>query len=452
METFPMIYVLHGSDVQSHTEAFSKILINLQSESRISGYTFIPANQDLTTFKSNVHITDFLVVMLSSEIELQLVRIMSIFNEIKTTKPGVRIAEVIIDNIPYEDDYLVFPKNLQAIRLQKDMDGAWAGVQKDLQDLLPKRSTKKKKFPYLILGGVAAAILLLLVFIVTSGAKPTAMFSYKLQNSGTSNPEFCYAGRCMITFTNTSKEYDTVEWKLGDSVSNVEQFSAFFLQPGTVEITLTAFAGKKKSVYSKKINVKQGPVAEFRSSVQDTNCEGPCAVTLINRSKYAMTSIWVVDDISFPANKVDTIMNLAVGAHTVKLIAINEDNVADTATDIVDVVKSGELFADFEINYLNTTANKMNFQFKSKAKNETSVKWTFNGGTPSESTLKDEVVGFPRNHVYQVELKALNGNNAVSKIHTVNTRRKAKISDIFKLGNNVWIYKDRKLIKNKVIR
>ncbi|HET8735706.1 MAG TPA: hypothetical protein VFM69_03815, partial [Pricia sp.] len=109
--------------------------------------------------------------LLTNGIEPEKTSIESILLGIKAANPKVLIAEIIIDHVPYETQFIAFPQDLQPIRSREDMDAVWNGIGRNLRDVFPARQEPvavasasfpwKKYLPYAL-----GALALILIFFL----------------------------------------------------------------------------------------------------------------------------------------------------------------------------------------------------------------------------------------------------------------------------------------------
>lgn len=142
MASLPSIYAIQASDAPQHTGRFRKILQNLQTENRIQGFTMLGPDDDLSSVTDQVGEEDLILIMLSRQLEDHKKEIENKFKSPETSQAGVRVAEILVDNVVYDNEFITFPTNLQPIRDREDMDVAWSGIGENLKDMFP---VKKKQ-------------------------------------------------------------------------------------------------------------------------------------------------------------------------------------------------------------------------------------------------------------------------------------------------------------------
>lgn len=186
MENPKTIIVVHASDSEQHLGHFKKILDNLKKEERIAGYTTLDSNSaDENSFK-DLGSEDMVAVMLTNDILDSKASIESWLTNVKK-QSDLKVAEILIDNIPYETDFIAFPTSLEPIRASEDMDSVWQGIANNFEKLFPKPEIKpgptpvpkpippkpawKKYMPY-ILTLVALIIVAFFLFRMCNTPKP----------------------------------------------------------------------------------------------------------------------------------------------------------------------------------------------------------------------------------------------------------------------------------------
>jgi len=176
MSSLPRIYTIQASDAPQHSETLRKILLELESEKRISGYTELSPDDDLSSVSENLQSEDLVLVLLTKAFEADKTKIENQLKTIKSGQPRVKVAEILIDNVVYDNEFITFPADLRPIRDREDMDGAWSEIGKSLKNMLPvKQGDEETEEPvsgndwgkYLKIAGVVVG--LLLIFFVIRG-------------------------------------------------------------------------------------------------------------------------------------------------------------------------------------------------------------------------------------------------------------------------------------------
>ena len=148
MQSLPKIYTIQASDAPQHTDRLRKILQGMKTEKRIRGHTVFNLDDDLSTLSHLVREQDMILLPLTNQIEPKRDEIGKKIRELISGKPGLRVAEVLVDNMVYDNDFITFPADLRPIRNREDMDSAWDGIAKSLKNMFPQKEViESKPFP-----------------------------------------------------------------------------------------------------------------------------------------------------------------------------------------------------------------------------------------------------------------------------------------------------------------
>lgn len=142
MASLPAIYTIEASDAPQQTDRLREILQNLETENRVRGFTVLGAEDELSSITDNMGEEDLILIVLSRQLEEHKKRIENRFKALKSRMPGVRVAEILVDNIVYDNEFITFPTDLRPIRNREDMDDAWSSIKMSLNDMFP---AKKKQ-------------------------------------------------------------------------------------------------------------------------------------------------------------------------------------------------------------------------------------------------------------------------------------------------------------------
>ena len=173
MATHPAIYTIQASDAPQHTGKLQKILQNLKTENRIEGFTTLASDEDLSSVTDEVKDEDLILIVLTHELESQKKQIEHHVKEVKANQPNIRVAEILVDNVVYDNEFLTFPVDLRPVRDREDMDAAWNSIELNLKELFQVHEKEGTIPPfdwskYLKIAAVAVGFLL--VFIIIRGA------------------------------------------------------------------------------------------------------------------------------------------------------------------------------------------------------------------------------------------------------------------------------------------
>lgn len=266
MTQLPAIYTIHASDAPQHTGRLEKILQRLKTENRIDGFTMLGADDDLSSLTDKIEEDDLVLIVLTNQLEPQKEQIENRLKTFKVKQPGLNVAEIIIDNLVYDNEFIIFPADLRPIRDRMDMDAVWSGIEQSLKDMFPPPPIPPPPVPWKKYVKYAALILVVAVLawiipkIIPRG-EPKAHFTYLVGDADQDTITTCYLP-CDVRFINESQNYDSIEWNIEDKVFNDKHLRLEFNEPGDVEIVLTAFKNKKKDTYRKKLLIKSPPVTK----------------------------------------------------------------------------------------------------------------------------------------------------------------------------------------------
>ena len=146
MENPKTILVIHASDSEQHLGHFKKILDNLKEEERIASYTTLDSNSVVESSFKALGSEDMVVVMLTNNILDSKTSIENWLADVKN-QSDIKVAEILIDNIPYETGFIAFPTSLEPIRASEDMDSVWQGIANNFEKLFPKPEIKPEPSP-----------------------------------------------------------------------------------------------------------------------------------------------------------------------------------------------------------------------------------------------------------------------------------------------------------------
>lgn len=134
----PNIQLIHAADAPQHTGELKSILDRMKSEKRISDFAAldISVNSGHINFKNDDH--QGIIVLLTNELERVRSDVEGMLKNLIIDKPNIKLIEIIIDNLPYHNNFISFPQDLMPIRSRDDMNLVWNGIEKDLKAIFPK--------------------------------------------------------------------------------------------------------------------------------------------------------------------------------------------------------------------------------------------------------------------------------------------------------------------------
>lgn len=142
-----VIYVIHASDADLHLRNFKAILGELQTEERITGYEFLGRIDIGSDAIEKVGPKDMVINMLTNSMVDDRPALTEMLHSLKDRVPECKIGEIIIDNIPYEPEFIAFPTDLLPIRSRENMDAVWNELAGNLRDLFPRPEVKPVEEP-----------------------------------------------------------------------------------------------------------------------------------------------------------------------------------------------------------------------------------------------------------------------------------------------------------------
>jgi len=143
METLPTIYTIRATDALQPTATLHEILKKLKIETRISDFVMLDIDDNISSRMDNMKDGDLILILLTYELESQMARTGNKFSAFKTNRSGVTVAEIIIDNIPYENVFITFPTDLRPIRDRADVNAAWGTIEQSLKGMFPVKTIQQ---------------------------------------------------------------------------------------------------------------------------------------------------------------------------------------------------------------------------------------------------------------------------------------------------------------------
>jgi PKD repeat protein len=398
----PIIYCVNESDAPQHVGRIQQIAQRFQEQGRISKFVSVNSAPGLSDLKNNIQASDLIIVLLTLALENKKIEIAQHLASLRGKLSNLIIIEIIVDNIQYENEYITLPADLIPIRDRNDMDQAWAGIEKNLDELIPrKQSISWKKYLIPVLGA-AAALLVIFVLLKLIGSGPEPLFSYKVLNLETGKLEKdvaeCYAP-CMVTFNNDSKNYDELRWDFGDTVINNEGSpDQLFVLPGEQKITLTAVNGGKEKSITKSLNVMALPYADFQAN--NNGCIAPCEIEFSNLSEKGKSFSWDFGDNTQSQDKNPKKTFQTAGEFKVSLAVVHENNKKSDTIKVVTILADPRPFPQFTVKKQGKRGQvPRTVLFENTSKNADQYIWNFGDGTNDITTA-----GTPNaTHVYSKE-------------------------------------------------
>ncbi len=412
----PTFYCIHGADAPQHLGKIQQIAQKFRQQQRITDFIPLSTQDALTSLSEKFRQDDLIILLLTYELEPKRKEITSLLSQIKIKFPESRIGEIIIDNIPFVNDYITLPMDLKPIRDAQDMDAVWTEIEKNLSQILPSSPVVWKKY-------IKYAALVIVALVALFVWKPWKEKSAdNLQAAFTASTTECKAP-CDVTFTNKSNNASTYEWNFGDGgVSSEPNPSHTFNQAGTYKVKLVASKEGKHNEKTLEIKVIGGtpdlkPKAAFSSN--KTSCDAPCTVVFSNSSQNADKYRWDFGNgaSSEEANPTHTFNNS--GNFKVKLTASLNDKEDAITHEIVVSNKPTPTPAPIA-GFTPSKTNCMvpcSVNFTNQSQNATSYRWDFGDGTSSTETNPSHQ--YNALGQYQVKLVAINNAGQITDIKTI---------------------------------
>jgi len=249
-----LIYFVHASDAPQHINKFQNICEKLLEESRISGYNAVEAS-DFTKIINRANPEDLVVALLTQAFESLKPEVEESLNEIQNT--GAKVAEIILDNVPYDKRFLTFPTDLKPIRTRDDMDAAWETIAGQLRDIFPMHKPEPEAvavdWKKLALYLVPALLIILAVFYFARGFNGDSQVRADFEMDRTT----CTAP-CEVSLKNISKSAESFTWDFGDQsgTSTTEHPVHRYEKPGRFIVKLTVVNGGSTSSKTSEITVE----------------------------------------------------------------------------------------------------------------------------------------------------------------------------------------------------
>lgn len=392
MPNLPTIHLIQTSDAPQHMGTLEEILQKFRTENRIIGFVTLSPDVQITNLPNKIKEGDGVLLLLTNGLEPHRNNISSKLKSLQK----VKIAEIIVDKVPYEKDFITFPSDLSPVRGRADMDTVWKDIEKNLSDLFPKLPhdpiiKKDRKWIKYVLAALVLLFLVIGVLLLLSKRRgPEVAFNYQVFDpvSDEFYPDTagCYAP-CIVYFDNESRNYDSLIWNFGDnSLDRKENPKHLFLRPGEYTINLTGIAGSKKNSFNKKLLVKPPPVADFE--INNDGCTAPCEVLFVNKSKNAVDANWEFGNNTRPSNENSPRKQYQTpGIYPVKLTVTNQDGITSDTVRKVSIREDDSPFAKFAYTKhgaFRSIPRKVTFENKSKNSDE--YVWSFGDGSNGTSS------------------------------------------------------------------
>lgn len=138
MPQLPSIYIIQASDAPQHTGKLQEILQEMQAENRIRDFKILDEKRDFSSFSDKLREEDMVILVLTHQLESDKTKIENSFKVIKEKHPDIRIVEILLDNIIYDNSFITFPMDLRPINIRDNVDTAWNDIEQNLKTMLSR--------------------------------------------------------------------------------------------------------------------------------------------------------------------------------------------------------------------------------------------------------------------------------------------------------------------------
>jgi PKD repeat protein len=397
MPNLPSVYLIHGSDAPQHTAKMKEILQELVKENRIKAFKTLESKTEWVLPSDELVDRDLIIVLLTDQIANYHLAGTRGLRDLQAKTKQLKVMEIIVDNVPYDDSFIIAPVSTEPIRASPEIDEIWAGIKKDLllmfPALVPGRVSPSHDYKKYIKYAAAVVILGLIIFAIAkiTGRKPEVSFTYEVRDvtlKEKKEKSDCYQP-CIVYFYSKSDTGDSLKWDFGDTLTKATSVKSFpeytFNQAGDYTIRLTATKGKKSGSFERKITVKPVPFPDFEISYSNKSM-APSDLTFINNSQNASRFLWTFPDGTTSTTKNPLNINFSTpGTFTVTLDAFNSDSIKVSVTKPVTILQEERPVARFSSKYLGLINGKHQVEFTNESVFSDRYVWDFADNTDRSS-------------------------------------------------------------------
>ena len=420
------LYCIHGADVQQHLGKIEQISKRLKEQRRIADFISLGVENAANMLPGKFAKKDLLVLLLSDDLETKRRELTTLLSQIKEKFPESTIVEIIIDHIPFANEYITLPTDLKPIRNAPNPNVAWENVEEELKGFLASngidwRNVLKFAAPVVI------ALVALLIWLwppdspkkkeeQKESAEPIA--SVGVEAEFNSSVTECKVP-CEVKFTNASSAGSSFKWEFGDGDESTEESPTHvFKKAGSYDVKLVASKDGEQSVKTVAISVSDmlKPKAAFSSD--KTSCNAPCTIAFTNSSENADKYRWDFDNGQFSEEVSPQHTFNSKGTFSVKLTALGNNQEDVFTHDIIIDIPPPPVapIAGFSPSKTNCTA-PCSIIFTNQSQNATSYRWDFgDNGTSTETNPSHQYTALGK---YQVQLVAINNTGQVADAKTI---------------------------------
>lgn len=146
MLNLPAVYVVHASDAGHHVVSLKKILQELIDGKSIREFVLIDEKSGFALPEGKIANGDMVILMLTSQFNRVQLETERNLKELKAKLSTLNPVGIIIDSVPYDSRFLIFPTDFLPIRSRADMDAIWAEIRTSLLRIYPVRQISPGKF------------------------------------------------------------------------------------------------------------------------------------------------------------------------------------------------------------------------------------------------------------------------------------------------------------------
>jgi hypothetical protein len=139
MATSPKVILIHAPDAPQHVGELKSILQRMKSDNRISGVDVFQVDNDVSSLPLKSVSDNSIVVVLTRDLEGSRGQLEKLLHEVDAERDA-KLIEIIVDNLPYNNNFISLPADLIPIRARDDMNLVWNGIERNLEMLFPKPS------------------------------------------------------------------------------------------------------------------------------------------------------------------------------------------------------------------------------------------------------------------------------------------------------------------------
>jgi len=421
MGNLPDIFCIHESDADLHLGHLQQISQKFIDERRVGKFVPLTPDEAITSLPADLKPKDLIILLLTDRFTLRRAEIKDLLVSMQQKHSNLIIAEVIIDNLQYDKDYISWPSDLAPIRSRDDMDSAWSAIESNLNEIIPRRQAVPwRKYIKPVAAVVVGALVIWLLFKLFGKDREPA-FTLEIMDSKKNykDTSACYLP-CVALLTSDSDDFDSLIWNITDTdttIRMVKKYNYLFGIPGEHTIQLTKVNGSKKQTATRKLLVKAPLVADF--DAENDGCIAPCQIRFINKSGPGRLT-WRFDginDSSTEANPRKEYPNH--GEFNVALSVVNEDNVRSDTVKKITIRQDDRPFADFSTKREGRFGiRSLTVEFINSSKNANDYTWDFGDGSVLFTGVSPTYT-YSKSGTYPVKLTAARGEESDIEIKSI---------------------------------